>query len=219
MVGNETVVVVAAGEGPVTLPSLPQEAVVIAADGGLDRSRALGLHPHAVVGDLDSVTRAALEEAERDGIRVVRHPAEKDFTDLELALDEALALAPSRVVVVASASGRLDHLLALLLLLGVEKLAGVEVDAFVGDALVHVVRGERSLAGRPGEIVTLVALHGSAAGVTTAGLEYPLSGETLAPGSSRGVSNVFSGPEARIAVSDGIVLAIRPGGTEGGRSW
>ena len=57
MVGTETVVVVAAGEGPATLPALPRDAVVIAADGGLDRSRALGLRADAVVGDLDSVTR------------------------------------------------------------------------------------------------------------------------------------------------------------------
>ncbi len=219
MVGTETVVVVAAGEGPSTLPALPRDAVVIAADGGLDRSRALGLRADALVGDLDSVTDAALEQAKRDGVRVVRHPAEKDFTDLELAIDEALALQPARLVVVASAGGRLDHLLAALLFLGVDTLAGVEVDAFVGDALVHVVRGERVLTGRPGELVTLVALHGSAAGVTTDGLEYPLRDETLAPGSSRGVSNVFSGPEARIAVSDGVLLAIRPDGTKGGRSW
>ena len=206
----ETVVVVAAGAGPVTLPGLPAGVTVIAADGGLDRAAELGLDPALVVGDLDSVTADALAAAERAGTRVVRHPAAKDATDLELALDEALALGPERIVVVASGGGRLDHLLASLLLLGAERLAAVEVDAFVGEALVHVVRDERRLRGRPGETLTLLAGHGPAQGVTTDGLEYPLRNETLEPGSSRGVSNVFTGAEAQIAVSAGVVLAIRP---------
>ena len=92
-----------------------------------------------VVGDLDSVSPAALDAAGAAGARVVRHPTAKDATDLELALDEAVALGAQRVLVVASAEGRLDHLLASLLLLGSQRYAGVEIDALVGDALVHVV--------------------------------------------------------------------------------
>ena len=48
--------------------------------------------------------------------------------------------------------------------------------------------------------------------MTTSGLEYPLSGETLAPGTTRGVSNVFVDAEARVEVETGVLLAIRPGG-------
>jgi len=51
-------------------------------------------------------------------------------------------------------------------------------------------------------------------GVTTEGLAYPLRGETLEPGSSRGVSNAFESEEARISVDDGVLLAIRPGRAE-----
>jgi thiamine pyrophosphokinase len=122
------------------------------------------------------------------------------------------------VLVVASSEGRLDHLLALLLLLGSERYAGLEIDAVVGDALVHVVRGERTLAGTPGELVSLLAIGGAATGVATEGLEYTLGGETLEPGTSRGVSNIFTGAEARIAVGDGVVLAVRPD-PEGHSSW
>ena len=80
-------------------------------------------------------------------MRVVRYPAAKDATDLELALDEALALGARRVLVVASAEGRLDHLLSSLLLLASHRYAALEIDALVGGALVHVVRGERGFAG------------------------------------------------------------------------
>jgi thiamine pyrophosphokinase len=202
------VVVVAAGPGPAV--GLPAGATVVAADGGLDRAAALGVDVDVLVGDLDSVSADALARAEAAGTRIVRHPVAKDATDLELALDEAVSLGARHALVVASAGGRLDHLTASLLLLGSERYAGLELDALVGDALVHVVRGERMLHGRRGELVTLLPLGGAAEGVTTSGLEYPLAAEPLTPGSTRGVSNVFSAEEARVAVAAGVLLAIRP---------
>ena len=211
------VVVVASGPGPeVALPAGP---TVVAADGGLDRAVSLGLDVDVVVGDLDSASPAGLERAEAEGARVVRHPQAKDATDLELALVEAVALGARRVLVVASAGGRLDHLLSSLLLLGSERYSGVALDALVGETLVHVIRGERRLEGSAGEIVTLLPLGGPASGVTTEGLEYPLDDETLEPGSSRGVSNVFTGDEARVTVGRGVLLAVRPEAAAKGGLW
>jgi thiamine pyrophosphokinase len=203
------VVVVASGGGPAVV--VPEAGAVVAADGGLDRAAALGLSVDVVVGDLDSVDPGALAAAEAAGTRVIRHPEAKDATDLELALDEAIALGAQRVLVVASGGGRLDHLVGSLLLLGAERYAGLTLDALVGDAVVHVVRGERTIAGEPGALLTLLALGGAATGVVTEGLEYPLAAETLEPGSSRGVSNVFVETEARLTVATGVLLAIRPG--------
>ena len=204
------VVVVASGPGPVV--AVPEAPTVVAADGGLDRALSLGLEVDVVIGDLDSVSPEALAAARTAGARVVAHPARKDATDLELALDEALALGGRRVLVVASAGGRLDHLLSALLLLGSERYEQVELDALVGHALVHVIRTERVLHGEPGEIVSLLALGGLAERVTTSGLEYPLHDQTLEAGSSRGVSNVFSAAEAQVSVASGLVLAVRPDG-------
>ena len=204
------VVVVASGPGPsVAVPVTP---TVIAADGGLDRAAALGLDVDVVIGDLDSVSAGALAAAEAAGARVVRHPEAKDATDLELALDEAVRLGARRVLVVASAEGRLDHLLGSLLLLGAEAYAAIAVDAIVGEALVHVVRGERALRGSPGELLSLVAVGGPATGVVTSGLDFPLASETLHPGSSRGISNVFAAETATVSVEAGTLFAIRPGG-------
>jgi thiamine pyrophosphokinase len=208
---HSEIVVVAAGPGPSHVAGLPTDALVIAADGGLERCAALGLLADVVVGDLDSAEPGSLAAAQERGAEVIRHPVRKDATDLELALDEALNRGAQRVLVVASAEGRLDHLLSSLLLLGHERYAAVEVDALLGEARVHVVRHERSLEGVPGELLTLLALHGPAEGVRTAGLEYPLHGETLEAGSSRGVSNVFSARTATVSLERGVLLAIRPG--------
>lgn len=211
-----TVIVVAGGEvSPEPLSRrLPERATVIAADGGVDRALALGLHVDLAIGDFDSVSRKGLAAAEAEGARVEKYPADKDATDLELALDAAIALQPARVVVVGSADGRFDHLLGSVLLLGLGRYAGTEIDAILGRACVHIVRGSRALSGTPGELVSLLPLHGAAEGVTTQGLVYPLAGETLAEGSSRGISNLFETPAASVALEHGILAVVRPGREE-----
>jgi len=188
---------------------LPAGATVIAADGGAELAWMLGLSVDLVVGDMDSISAETLAGIER----VERHAAEKDATDLELALVAALRFEPERVLVLGGGGGRLDHLFGGLLLLAAEAYAGVRVDAQFGAAAVHVIRGERTLHGEPGELISLLAVHGRARGVVTDGLVYALRRETLEPGSSRGVSNVFAGPQARIALEGGVLLAVRPTGS------
>ena len=205
---TDTVLVVAGGSAPTrrAVEAIPPGARVVAADRGADHALALGLEIDLAIGDFDSATPAAVEAART----IERHAVDKDATDLELALRAALAYEPRRILVVGGIEGRLDHLLGEMLILGADWLAGVEVDAVLGDALAHVVRGERMLSGTVGELVSLFALNGPARGITTDGLHYPLSGETLVPGSSRGLSNVFTDPEARITLDSGVLLALRP---------
>ena len=210
---NEVIVVVAGGDPPEPEAALavPLGARVIAADRGLDHALALGLEVEIAVGDFDSASPAALVRAEASGTRIERYPADKDATDLELAMDAAVSVGAKRILVLAGDGGRLDHLLATLLLLGSSRYESVEIDAFIGCARAYVVRGERVIEGERGELVSLLALHGPAQGVRTEGLAYPLVGETLEPGSSRGVSNLFAAETARISVERGVLLAIRPG--------
>lgn len=200
-----TVVVLAGGPDRPAAIALPPGATVIAADGGAE----LGWPVDLVVGDLDSISAETLAGIER----VERHATEKDATDLELALAAAMRLEPQRILVVGSAGGRLDHLFGSLLILAAEAYAGIQVDAQIGAAAVHVVRGERTLPGEPGELISLFAVHGPASGVVTEGLVYPLCAETLEPGSTRGLSNLFAASEARIDLERGVLLAVRPSGS------
>jgi thiamine pyrophosphokinase len=212
-VSQELVVVVAGGGrlAPSAAAAVPAGARVIAADSGLDAAQAVGLEVALAVGDFDSASPDALARAERAGARIDRHPVEKDETDLELALDAAAALDPERILVLAPRGGRLDHELSGLLVLASERFASIQIDALVGEAWVNVVRGTRVLAGRPGERVSLLAVNGPAEGVTTEGLVYPLRGETLEPGSTRGVSNIIASAQARVEVVRGVLLAILSG--------
>jgi thiamine pyrophosphokinase len=180
---------------------------VVAADGGTDHALAAGLTPDLVVGDLDSASLAALSA----DLPIERHPVAKDATDLALALHAALRLGAARIVVVGGAGGRVDHFLGQLLLLAADDYASAQVDGYFDEATVHVIRERRRLEGQSGELISLFAVQGSAVGVVTDGLVYPLRGETLTPGSSRGVSNEFAAAEATVALDEGVLLAVRPG--------
>jgi thiamine pyrophosphokinase len=209
-------VVVVTGGDPIdraVLASVPDGALVVAADSGLDQAHALGLRVHIAVGDFDSATPEALERAVADGAVIDRHPAAKDATDLELALDAAVRLGPERLVVLGGHGGRLDHFLANALALAAPSLADAEVVAHMGPARVAVVRPGRRvvLEGEPGDLVTLLPVHGPARGVITDGLLYPLHHEDLRVGSTRGVSNELARPRASVDLRAGVLLAVQPG--------
>jgi thiamine pyrophosphokinase len=204
--------VFAGGEAPPEhrLEHLDRSAFVIAADSGLDHALALGFTAAVVVGDLDSVDPTALARARADGADVEPHPAEKDETDLELALRRAVALGRRRVTVVGGGGGRHDHLLANALVLAHDDYADLELDALVGTARLAVIRSRAALRGTPGSFVSLLPVGGTARGIRTEGLRYPLLDEELAPGTTRGVSNEFLDPVATVSLADGVLLAVQP---------
>ena len=203
-----TVVVVAGGDPPTPqeIARLPADAVVVAADAGLDHALAAGLTPAVAVGDMDSVSPEALATAEQSGTRIERHPVDKDRTDLELALDLAARLA-DRIIVIGAGGGRLDHLIGNLAVLSSPQWAGVGIEAWLNNAQAVVVHNQRTLDVDPGTTVSLFALGGPAR-VTTTGLAWPLNNEVLEPLTSRGVSNRATNASPELSVSEGVVLAV-----------
>ena len=189
---------------------LPEHALVLAADSGIDHAHALGRRVGVAIGDFDSVTPDGLERAEREGARIERHPTDKDATDLDLALAAAVAHGIRRVTVVGGHGGRLDHLLGNLALLAAPTSARLELDAWMGSAHVTVVRTRAALAGTAGSIVSLFAMHGPARGVTTHGLRFPLHDAVLEPGSTLGLSNEVVATDAAVALTTGVLLAVQP---------
>lgn len=207
-----TVLVVAGGArpDPLVVASLPAVDFCVAADGGGDFANALGIEVGALVGDMDSISDQGLAAIRSVGADIEEHPTVKDKTDLELAMLRAMELTPEQVVVIGIAGGRLDHELANFAVLAGEDFSAAPVDALVGSSRLSVVRGERVLTGVLGETVSLLAVNGRAVGVTTEGLQFPLSDETLEAGSARGVSNRFVATRAVVTVRQGVLLSIQP---------
>ncbi len=188
----------------------PDGDLIIGADGGAARALAWGLVPGVVVGDLDSLTEEEQQELQAHGCRFIVHPRAKDETDLELALSYAAHQGAREIVVIGALGGRLDHLLANVLLLALPELEGVSVRIVDGRQEARLIRGGEAvtLSGQPGDLVSLLPVGGDARGVTTAGLAWPLAGETLRFGFSRGVSNEMTGPVARVEVEEGYLLVV-----------
>ncbi|WP_421120261.1 thiamine diphosphokinase [Aquihabitans daechungensis] len=203
---------------PLRVPApLPRGSIVVAADSGLDRLTGLVRVDH-VVGDLDSVSDAALRHAQVGGAEIHRHPADKDATDFELAVDLVVQhLAPATglttLLVVGGGAGRLDHLLADLLVLTAPSLAALDVTARVGAATVTVVRpgAGRTLSGPRHDQVSLLPVHGPADGVTTSGLRWPLVDAHLAAGTTRAMSNELVDAPASVRLTSGVLAVIQPG--------
>ena len=207
---SDTAIILAGGdEVPVTvLEGLPVGAYVIAADSGLDLAAKLGIKVDVVIGDLDSASQAALDAAKRENIPFQRHPVDKNATDLTLALAHARERAVSSVIVIGGYGGRIDHFLANASLLAAQ--AGLDVEWRTGIGRVHRVDGTLRIHGTPGATVSLLSFGGPARGVRTSGLQWPLLHEDLHPGSTRGISNRFTGEWAEIAVAEGNLLVMIP---------
>jgi thiamine pyrophosphokinase len=187
---------------------LPDD-LILCADGGSRHALALGLRPHLVIGDLDSLTAADRALLDRPDSTIEQHPTDKDATDLELALHAARRLGADEVLLLAALGGRLDQELANLLLLAGPQFADLSLSLADGEQTAWVVRDRLSVAGRPGDTVSALALSPQVEGLSYhGGLRWPLHDFTLAFGSSRGVSNEMTAPTAALSLRRGVLLVI-----------
>jgi len=190
-------------------------ALVIAADGGARHARPLGLAIDHWIGDADSVDPADLAALAAAGVRIERVAAHKDATDTELAVEAALQPHVEAIVVLGGLGGaRTDHALANLGLVRHPALRGRRLILFDATAarisLLDAAAGPAAteLAGREGDIVSLLPAGATAEGVTTKGLQYPLRREGLLLGRTRGVSNVRAGVRGSVTLESGRLLVI-----------
>ena len=205
---ERTILVLAGGDAANPRLPLPEADLVIAADSGLEQAGRLGLTVALLVGDLDSVSEAALAAAGEAGTRIGRHPVDRNATVLDRAWAAARREGASLVVVVGGAGGRIDHLLANALLLASPAWADLEIEWLIGDARIVAVHSEAWFSGQPGDLLTILPIGGPASGVSSEGLQFKLADDILPVGSTRGVSNVLTEERAVVRLSSGVLLAI-----------
>ncbi len=191
------------------LGAAPQ--LVIAADGGALKAEALGYPPRVVVGDADSLAPTDVERFRAAGAEVITRPTDKDESDTELALNEALDRGATRVLIVGGFGGRrLEHTLANVLLLASERLKGRDICLADGASTLRVMHNNETLEinGSPRDYVSLLPLTWHVSGVTTVGLRYALSGEMLEQGPARGLSNELTNAAATIQIDQGRLAVV-----------
>ncbi|MBP9690618.1 thiamine diphosphokinase [Candidatus Woesebacteria bacterium] len=182
-------------------------ALLICADGGALHARNLGLTPHVLVGDLDSIAGDHLAELEKGDMEIVRYPAEKDMTDGELAIEYALEKGCKELVIAGILGDRVDHFSANLMYLA--KIAEqCDIRIMEKDQDIFFVRNGIEIRGKKGDEVSLVPMLGDCHGVTTGGLTYQLTGSTLPWGSTRGISNVMDRAAASVRTQKGVLMVV-----------
>lgn len=207
---------VCAAPAPGTLDLLPCLAaaadLIVAVDGGGALCLDAGVMPDVVVGDFDSLSHADLDRIRASGAVVSQFPAEKDASDLELAVEEARIRGATSITVTAASTGRLDHTLAALGVLVsaaelLPRLAEPGMDVWV---MSPQGRSSTILSGA-GETISVLAFGGPAV-VSVKGVIWELESAELSPDSSLGLSNrIGSAGRARISVSHGVALLFAPG--------
>ena len=195
------VIFCAGGFSQLAEPVQPQD-LVIAADGGYLHTQTLGITPHIILGDFDSLGYVPADSTV--------FPVEKDDTDAMLAVRQGLARGYDRFVLYGSLDGpRLDHTVAniqTLLFLASHNATGYlvgndQIVTLLSSSKLHFPAGCQGL-------ISLFAVGGAAQGVTLEGLHYSLQNGTLSPDFPLGVSNHFTENAATIQVKEGNLLLI-----------
>ena len=185
-----------------------KEDFLIAVDGGLAHVTALDLSPNLIIGDLDSADPEDVQRFQSQGVEVHKYPVDKDETDLELALETALEMNPTSILVAGALGKRLDQTLGNIFLLTKTSLKGMDLRLVDGIREVFLIRDSASITGKSGQRLSLIPLNEPAVGVRTTGLKYPLRHETLYPDRTRGISNYLTDTSATVTLDQGLLLCI-----------
>ena len=195
------VIFCAAGFDALVQP-LDRTDFLMAADGGLQHLKKLGLSPDGIIGDFDSLGYIP------EGAAVF--PVEKDDTDAMLAVRKGLELGYKEFYLYGSLDGpRLDHTVSNFQTLQFLADRGA-VGYLIGEKYIVTVLKNGTMRMPPSAtgIVSVFCMGADARGVTLKGLKYTLENGTLSAGFPLGVSNHFIGEDAVFSVEDGSLLIL-----------
>ena len=193
------------------LVELEQSDITIAADGGTQHCRSLGLEPSVVIGDLDSITleeQQAIKDNEK--IQLIVYPRDKDQTDLELALQYAKKVGITDIFLIGLLGGRLDQTIANILLLTREEWCDINMIILNGHETAHLMRENRSLTiiGKHGDIISLIPLSPNVSVIKTYGLRWQLTDAEMFFGTTLGISNEMISEYCHIHIGVGNLMVV-----------
>lgn len=208
---STTCVIFAAGEYYKDTPRIPDGAFIIAADGGLDHARALGIAADLAVGDFDSLQGHRPESDEH----TIALPPEKDDPDMLSALKIGWAHGAREFHIYGALGGRIDHTISNIQLLALLAERGAIGFLYGDDYVVTAIcDGDLQFAAndvKSGRMVSVFSHGDVSTGVNERGLKYQLTDATMNNTKVNGVSNEFlDGGAALIGVEHGTLIVTFP---------
>ncbi len=187
---------------------ISKDDYIICANGGTKHALRMNITPDIIIGDLDSLSNSIYNKLDRT-IKVIKYPAEKDASDLELAIKKALELHPKEIVILGALGKRIDHVFANTMLLALPLEHGIKTKILDDCHEIYIINSHLEVFGEIGDYISLFALTADVKGITTLGLKYPLRGETLYFNNTRGLSNELLTKNAEITIEQGYLLVIK----------
>jgi len=180
--------------------------LIIAADGGYLTLAEMGIRPHLLIGDMDSLGERELPKS----LERITHPVEKDETDAYLAYRIGVEKGYRDFRLYGGVGGRPDHTFANYSLLLCAKNEGNNITLIDKDYEIFVIKNEKTtLSGTTGKTFSVFAVGGDATGVSIIGAKYSATDVTLTEAFPLGVSNSFTDSPVTVSVSDGALLIMK----------
>lgn len=172
-----------------------------------------GILPDWAVGDFDSVSKAVLEEFERQKkIKWKRLVPEKDDSDTQSAMNLAIELGCETIEILGATGSRLDHVLANLGLLSYGEKNGVSVSIADQNNYICLLTHRETILEREkqfGKYVSFFPVWGEVEGLTLRGFKYSLNKYHLTVfDSGLTVSNEIVDKRASIEFEKGPLLMV-----------
>lgn len=177
--------------------------IIIAVDAGYAYLESIGIIPHLVVGDFDSL------EYIPNHPNVETHPAVKDDTDTMLAIKEGIAMGCTRFMIFGGTGGRIAHTLGNLQALSFIAESGFE-GYMIDEKYIFTAINNSTLvfSNQHRGYISALPWGAKQAEISIKGLKYELECSPLPHNRPLGISNEFTGNEAQITAYDNTVAIV-----------
>ena len=180
---------------------------IIAVDSGANVLYEYKTIPDYIIGDFDSIDPKVLTHYESCS-NIIRSPIEKDETDTELAIRKAVELNVREIIILGATGSRLDHTLGNIFLLKKVQGYGIACVLVDDEQEISLMNNKKEFFSMQGKTVSLISLTDKTTDIRTEGFYYPLKGEVLTFGETRGISNIINEEYASVKISMGELLVV-----------
>lgn len=181
---------------------------VIAADGGGNILYENMLLPDILLGDLDSISNDALNFFQDKKVAMEKYPAEKDYTDGELAILKAIDLNPDEVIILGAIGNRMDHVFGNIGLLYKLLLSNIQAKIIDKNNIIMMINKSTNIKAYHGFRFSILPYSDNVKGLSIMGGKYDLHNHDLGKGETITISNEFKDEFVKITLKEGIILII-----------
>lgn len=179
---------------------------IVCADGGALYLSEAGILPDVLLGDMDSIAPEKERELRDRGVEILVHPAEKDDTDMALAVRYLAEQGAGELHILGGTGSRIDHMLGNALLVSYAAEKGIRIELIDENNVITALRTETVSKKR--EYLSVIPLDETVV-VSLKGVKYPLDTHTIRRGSSLGISNEILEDTCDVILHEGRGLLIQ----------